>query len=221
MKKMLVLMSFLAILLAGCVQKSVSSNESRKSNEITTDTSSTIKSKESTNDSTTDEKRSIDISEVSTTVKNTESTMESSSQPEKDNSLEGYSDDQIEYARVWLATMGTTYKKDLEDPNTGFELHVRKESAGYPVNPYAEDSVTFPEDTVILSAKYAYQSLVVYSSNYDGTITKYPVPGHFQNQEENTREGSQKILDGATIVSIPTSNPEDVKELINVMHIDN
>ncbi len=45
MKKMLVLMSFLAILLAGCVQKSVSSNESRNSNEITTDTSSTIKAK--------------------------------------------------------------------------------------------------------------------------------------------------------------------------------
>ena len=66
---MLVLMSFLAILLAGCVQKSVSSNESRNSNEITTDTSSTLKSKESTNDSTTDEKRSIDTSEVSATVK--------------------------------------------------------------------------------------------------------------------------------------------------------
>ncbi len=86
---------------------------------------------------------------------------------------------------------------------------------------HAEDSVTFPEDTVILSAKYAYQSLVVYSSNYDGTITKYPVPGHFQNQEENTREGSQNFGWCYHSSHSYLSNPEDVKELINVMHIDN
>ncbi len=65
---MLVLMSFLAILLAGCVQKSVSSNESRNSNDYNR-YFFYHKSKESTNDSTTDEKRSIDTSEVSATVK--------------------------------------------------------------------------------------------------------------------------------------------------------
>lgn len=221
MKKILVLMSFLAILLAGCGQKNISTNESKKSSESTTELSSTKKSEESTSTSTTDEKLSSNTSEFSTTTKSTETTTESSAQPKADNSLEGFSDDQIEYARVWLATMGTEYKRDLAASNTAFELNVYKQPAGTPVNPYAKDSVTFSDETIMLSGKYGYQSLVVYSSNHNGTITQYPVPSHFQNEEENTREGSQKILDGATTISIPTNNSEDVKELINVMHINN
>lgn len=222
MKKMLVLISFLVILLTGCGQKNDSTSESRKSIENTTDTSSSaITSEERTNTSTTNAKQSSDMSAVSTAVKSTEATNESSAQPKLDNSLEGYSDDQIEYARVWLATMGTGYKTDLAASPEAFELNVYKKPAGTPVNPYVEDSVIFPEETIMLSGKYGYQSLVVYSSNHNGTITQYPVPSHFQNQEENTREGSQKILDDATTISIPTNNPGDTKELINIMHINN
>jgi len=222
MKKLLVLIVFLAISLAACGQNNVSTNEFKKVSESFTERSSTSKkSEESTSTFKTEETPSSTTSEVSTTTKNTEGTTESSVKPKVDNSLEGYSDDQIEYARVWLATMGTEYKRDLAVSPEAFELNVYTEPAGTPVNPYAEDSVTFPRDIVILSGKYGYQSLVAYSSNHNGTITQYPVPSHFQNQEENTREGSQKILDGATTVSIPTNNPEDVKELINVMHITN
>lgn len=225
MKKILVLMAFLAILLAGCGQKNVStdvSNDvSKKAHESTTERSSTKISEESTSTFTTEEKLTSTSSEVSTTTKITEATTESSVQLKVDNSLEGYSDDQIEYARVWLATMGTEYKRDLAASQDAFALNVYKQPAGTPVNPYAENSVTFSEDTIMLSGKYGYQSLVVYSSNHDGTITQYPVPSHFQNEEENTREGSQKILDGATTISIPTNNPEEVKELVSVLHVTN
>lgn len=48
------------------------------------------------------------------------------------------------------------------------------------VNPYDSTSLTFPTETGTLSGEYGYQSLVVYSSNHNGTITCYPVPSHFQ-----------------------------------------
>ena len=62
--------------------------------------------------------------------------------------LAGYSDLQIEYARVWLATMGTQYKEWLTDP--GFKLHVTKQPAGTPIDPYDQGSVTYPTETIIL-----------------------------------------------------------------------
>ena len=97
-------------------------------------------------------------------------------------------------------------------------------AAGAAVNPYDSTSLTFPTETVTLSGEYGYQSLVVYSSNHNGTITCYPVPSHFQGDPRDqavVKKQEQEILDQATIVSIPTGNPEDVKELIAVQVVDN
>ncbi|MGM0123889.1 hypothetical protein IGI37_001263 [Enterococcus sp. AZ194] len=137
---------------------------------------------------------------------------------EETDPLAGYSDLQIEYARVWLATMGTSYKEALK--NSEFELQVRHNPAGSAINPYETNSAVYPEETVTLFGKYGYQSLIVYSSNHDGTITQYPVPSHFQGKND-TNEESNKILNSTKQVSIPTNNPEDIKELIDVLVIIN
>lgn len=66
----------------------------------------------------------------------------------------------------------------------------------------------------------------MYSSNHDGTITSYPVPSHWQMPADQTSypalvETTQEIIDNASVVAIPTGNPNDVKQLINVIVMDN
>ncbi|MCE5854300.1 hypothetical protein KEK14_07280, partial [Enterococcus faecium] len=137
--------------------------------------------------------------------------------------LAGYSDLQIEYARVWLAIRGNTFR----DTSGDFELHVIHYPAGTPIAPYDAGSAVYPKDVVMLTGKYSYQGVLVYSSNHDGTITSYPVPSHWQMPADQTsypafiRETTQEIIDNASVVAIPTGNPNDVKQLIDVTVIDN
>ena len=121
----------------------------------------------------------------------------------------------------------------VSEPNTfrdtsgDFELHVIHYPAGTPIAPYDAGSAVYPKDVVMLTGKYSYQGVLVYSSNHDGTITSYPVPSHWQMAADQTcypafiRETTQEIIDNASVVAIPTGNPNDVKQLINVIVMDN
>lgn len=120
--------------------------------------------------------------------------------------------------------MGTQYKEWLTDP--GFKLHVTKQPVGTPIDSYDQGSVTYPTETIMLSGEYGYQSLVVYSSNHNGTITRYNVPSHWQDPQmaqdpEYARSQTQNILDSAAVIPVPIGNPEDVKQLIDVLVINN
>lgn len=155
---------------------------------------------------------------LSSTIDTTSSQSSQSIDP-----LAGYSDLQIEYARVWLAIRGNTFR----DTSGDFELHVIHYPAGTPIAPYDAGSAVYPKDVVMLTGKYSYQGVLVYSSNHDGTITSYPVPSHWQMPADQTsypafiRETTQEIIDNASVVAIPTGNPNDVKQLINVIVMDN
>lgn len=230
MKKVGFVMVISAFLLVGCGTKGNKAEESKAASSSETQTmtnsSSSVKQASSQTQSTTTNSQSVakntnttqnETTSASTTISST--TAETMVTP---NPLSGYTNDQIEYARVWLAVMGTHYKTDLASGN--FKLHVSHSAAGAAVNPYDSTSLTFPTETVTLSGEYGYQSLVVYSSNHNGTITCYPVPSHFQGDPRDqaaVKKQEQEILDQATIVSIPTGNPEDVKELIAVQVVDN
>ncbi len=238
MKKAVILLLPFIFLISGCNQNK--STDSTRVKQTTTENTSSLEStatnntkKNSTNDesTTTEENLTTKESTQSTTKAqsspstiSSESTVETSqSAPDATNILAGYSDLQIEYARVWLATMGTHYKEWVTNP--GFNLHVSKQPAGAPIDVYHQGSVAYPTETVTLSGDYGYQSLVVYSSNHNGTVTKYDVPSHWQDPQlaqdpEYARAQTQKILDSATILPIPVGNPEDVKQLIDVMVID-
>ncbi|KAF1296796.1 hypothetical protein BAU15_09120 [Enterococcus sp. JM4C] len=225
MKKTRLLLLPIALILGlvGCKQTDTTDKTERSTEptaisaqQTTTQTQSSQTSASTTFTSVTSEQPQPSAeSIVQTTSSSTESTAPSTSEPT--DPLANYSNLQIEYARVWLATMGTTYKDWLEDP--GFELQVTNQPVGTPVNPYEENSLVFNRETVVLTGLFGYQSLVVYSSNYDGTITKYPVPSHFPG-DNGTNEISQSILDQASIIPIPTNNPEDIKQLIEVMVIN-
>jgi hypothetical protein len=247
MKKSMLFLLPLVFLIAGCELKSTSQQTTSESTvaktttsrEVTANSKSTDATKKNS-ETTSQNSNSSSVSstapsstmlstisnETSTSVSESSSTQMSESTDNPTNLLSNYSDLQIEYARVWLAVMGTHYKQWLDDPSTGFELHVSKSPAGTSVDTYDLGSVVFPTETVTLSGGVGFQGLVVYSSNHNGTITQYQVPSHWQHDEtsdhpELVKEKTQKILDEASTISIPTNNPEDIKQLIDVMVIDN
>lgn len=127
---------------------------------------------------------------------------------EAEDILAGYSDDQIEYARVWLAKFGTK-------PS---ELNVTIYPAGTPINPYNESSVAYPTTTISLSGVYNVDGSIVYTSNHDGTVTVYEVPGHWPAASAAdpavSMELSQRVLDTGQVMSVPAGNPADVRDVI-------
>lgn len=125
-----------------------------------------------------------------------------------DDILAGYSDDQIEYARVWLAKFGTK-------PS---ELNATRIAAGTPINPYNASSMTYPTEVIMLSGGFTAEGSIVYASNHNGTVTIYSVPGHWPAASAADPEVSmtltQEILDNAQVMSVPAGNPNDVRDLI-------
>ena len=126
--------------------------------------------------------------------------------------LLGYSDDQIEFARVWLTVIGTKNSA----------LYIDRLPAGSPINIYDKGSVGYPVDVIVFSGPATADGSVVYSSNHKGTITVYPVPGHWQlpievvKDPEKIRELTQKVIDDARVVSVDVCNPRDVVDVIRV-----
>ncbi|MDA3974392.1 hypothetical protein PF023_10060 [Enterococcus thailandicus] len=237
MKKMspILLSTALALLLVGCSPKQSHTKKAASKPNLSITTKSSAASS-STTISTTKNSSASTTSGSSTQVTSSQvesqtselavtSTSEqpltdtSSSQVTQADSLAGYSDLQIEYARVWLTFMGSNIPDD-------FELHVQLSPAGQPIDPYDNGSLTYPTETVTLSGKYSYQGLVVYASNHDGTVTRYPTPSHWQmpadqaSDPEAIRALTQNVLDQATVVPIPTGDSEQVKRLIAVTVID-
>ncbi|WP_348920469.1 hypothetical protein [Enterococcus rotai] len=129
-----------------------------------------------------------------------------------DKILLGYSDDQIEYARVWLTLIGVK-------PS---ELNAKTITAGTPLNPYDKGSVTYPTDAIMLYGGYSAEGQIVYTSNRNGTINVYPVPSHWQigaevaNDPEKVRALTQDILDNVRVVTVDVGNPRDVLDLIKI-----
>lgn len=139
-------------------------------------------------------------------------------EPEADL-LAGYSDLEIEYARVWLATNGP------EAMNVyGFHLQASVSPSGTPIDPYDEGSVTFPVETTYMDGGGSVYGLVTYASNHDGTITVYPVPSHWQMPAEKASDEAyihtitQEILDTSYTLAVPTGDDELVAQLIDTMN---
>lgn len=136
--------------------------------------------------------------------------------------LSGYSDLQIEYARVWLAVMGENFIPYMSSPDFDFTLNVDKIPAGTPIDQYDEGSVSYPEDVMILSGNITAEGMVVYSSNHNGSINQYNVPSHWHLEEPYRSDPAyieqitQQIIDERQVIEIPAGDPELVKQLIDV-----
>lgn len=186
-----------------------------------------IQRSSSTSASSSSTNNSIDVSTNSTSPENvnetnqpiekrTQTPVEKTTNAEPTNDLlSKYSDEQIEYARVWLATIGNMNIQ---------KLVATRLPAGSPIDIYDEGSVGYPTNVVFLDAETTAQGMVVYSSNHNGTINIYDVPSHWQlnpnkRDPESIRQLTQSIVDTAHVKAIPTGDPQMVAKLISILTI--
>lgn len=135
---------------------------------------------------------------------------------EVSNPLSGYTNEQIEYARIWLQL----------GPNQAIsELNVRKIPSGTAINPNDELSANYPTDVIQLAGSRLVDGSLTYKSNGNGTITVYDVPLRWESTtpesqiKENVSVYTQDIIDHTHEVSIELGNPEEVKSLIEIENI--
>lgn len=136
--------------------------------------------------------------------------VDSSEETAEADPLADYSEQEIEYARVWLE-VGST-----DDPGT---LNVNHVSAGTPINTLIDGAPTYNEDVIMLTGEAGAMGIVVYSGNGDGTINHYSkVSYRWENpaglSDDELREEYEEILEDTERVEIDTHNDEDVIRMI-------
>lgn len=202
-------------LLTACANDS-----SGESGEVTPENDSSLESEDpETNDEEQDETDN-DMEEENKESDNEDgdasgNTEEEGSENEEDSILDGYSSEEIEYARVWLQ-LG----QNNEDLN---ELNVRHIPAGDPINIMDEESAGYPEDVIELRGGRLIDGAVTYSGNGDGTINVYNVPARWETNESVDKEKLQKeyekVIEETELVEVELGNDEEIKELIDEVMI--
>lgn len=138
------------------------------------------------------------------------------------NVFAGYSDEQIEYARVTEELL--QYYGIVGQP---IEISVTKNAIGYQVLPFngsqilEENSVTlsFSMDGSMASTVY-----VTYISNHDGSIRFYRNPNHYQDVRYDTdpewvKEESVKLINSIQTLRITTANDPQAGGIISLIKI--
>ncbi|WP_077309289.1 hypothetical protein [Terribacillus halophilus] len=203
----------LLMLLTGCANGENTQTDAKELSEPDT----------SSNDITTDDSsvNSLEESEASTkeTIEHQKQDSNSDQAYENENLLAGYSDEEIEYARIWLQ-LGPNQQID--------ELNVTHIPAGTPLDPEYFPVVNYPEDVTQLSGSRIGDGSVTYSSNGDGTINVYNVPlndrwyGGFsppENIDEAAmREEFDRIIANTKHVYVDPGDDEAVKRLIELIN---
>lgn len=135
-----------------------------------------------------------------------------------------YSDEEIEYARVWLAVMGEDYLDRIGREN--FNLNISFVKKGEPLYfPKSELNINWPQDTILLTGNASAQGQIFYSSNFDGSVSVYPMPSHWHQDPKDLADDDymtkylNSILSDKKVVPIPAGNPKLVKELVQLEKI--
>ncbi|WP_347564899.1 hypothetical protein DOK67_0000666 [Enterococcus sp. DIV0212c] len=136
------------------------------------------------------------------------------------NIFEGYSDEQIEYARVTEELL--KYYGITGQP---IEISAKKNEIGHQVLPFngsqilEESSVTlgFSMDGTMASTVYA-----TYISNHDGSIRFYQNPNHYQDSRYVTdpdwvRVESEKLVNSTQTIGISTEYDQQAAEIISLI----
>ncbi|WP_010199724.1 hypothetical protein [Bacillus sp. m3-13] len=130
--------------------------------------------------------------------------------------LSHYSNQQIEYARVWLL-LGPNQEID--------ELNVRIIPAGEPVNSLDETSATYPEEVIQLAGSRLVDGSVTYSGNGDGTINVYNVPLRFEKNvpkdldENYMLKLTESMIENTELLYVDPGQEEKIIELIKLQKI--
>ncbi|MGO3733339.1 MAG: hypothetical protein ACTJHC_09205 [Vagococcus sp.] len=226
-RKMTALIVSIVLLFGGggyFLGRTLKENRERRSDEVIVTNSSSSTQSISSTSTKSSSRSSTSSTSLEKMSSSSSTTISKDSAPKRElpNNLVNYSDDEIEYARVWLEIRSTEALND----DAGFELNVRTIKKGEPVNPFHEGTVNWPFDVTVLSGKFSYQSTIAYRSNHDGSVTTYPLPSHWhytqeeQNDTEFIKKMSQEILDDFTIVPISPGDPETIERLIKLEQIN-
>ena len=128
------------------------------------------------------------------------------------NDYPGYTDAQVEAARVWAYVIQSVPQ----------ELNINESAAGSYI--YTDGmGVTYPKTVHHLYGSYSAEGNVTYASNGDGTVTIYPVPSHWQlsadklNSQEYMTQFTQGILDHAETVTLPDGDPDTIRQILAVL----
>lgn len=163
---------------------------------------------EGNNDGSVDASASTDDEELDSTSSKQNG---SEQQTQKDSKpLSQYSNEEIEYARVWLQ-LGPN--QDID------ELNVRHIPAGEPINPHDDTSADYPEDVIQLAGSRLVDGSVTYSGNGDGTITVYNVPLRWDGNYPAGEVFYLDILANTKLVSIDPNEDEKVIALIKLINV--
>lgn len=131
---------------------------------------------------------------------------------EEKSPLKEYSNEQIEYARIWLQ-LGPNQEID--------ELNITRIAAGTLLNPDDETSAVYPEDVIQLAGARLVDGSVTYSGNGDGTINVYNVPLRWDGEYPAGEQFYKEILENAKLVSVENGDDEKVIELIKLQKVVN
>ena len=159
-----------------------------------------------------EEKESSEAIEVES-VSSSQSTdeVESSLPSETHTTLNDYSNEEIEYARIWLQ-LGANQELD--------HLYAKKIPAVTPLNPDDESSAVYPEEVIQLTGTRLVDGSITYSSNGDGTINLYTVPLRWDGVYSAGEEFYRDLLDQTKQVSIEPNVEEDIIEFIQLLTIE-
>lgn len=132
------------------------------------------------------------------------------------NPLSEFSNDEIEYARIWLM-LGVNQNVD--------ELNATKISAGSQINPNDETSTLYPEDVIQLAGSRLIDGSVTYSSNGDGTINVYDIPLRWENHvpedldKNYMQDLTQDIMDNTETIYVDPGKDQKIIGLIEIINI--
>ena len=154
---------------------------------------------------------------------NSSSSSSSKTNPQTSSLLSGYSDDQIEFARVTEAIVA--YYKYTYQP---ISISVTKNEANHQVLPF-DSSIVIPQESVTLSFSsdntMAGTTTITYTSNHNGSINFYHEPNHYQDDRylsdpDWVRQQSQEMLNDMTTIVIPTSFDDKASLIISKIQIN-
>ncbi|MFS1519192.1 hypothetical protein V1503_22420 [Bacillus sp. SCS-151] len=166
------------------------------------------------------ESKSTTETEQSTTDNSNEASLDVDKRKEKQNALGSeeniplskYSQEEIEYARIWLQ-LGPNQEID--------DLNVRHFLVGTPLNPDDDTSAKYLEDVIQLSGSRLVDGSVTYSSNWDGTINVYNVPLRWDGIYPASEKFYIDIINNTKIMSVDTGNDEEIINLVKKIRLSN
>lgn len=121
--------------------------------------------------------------------------------------LSKFTDEQIEYARVWLAA------KDGYIPRNDQTIEVK--SFGPNDTIFPESNITWDRSVIGLHVGESINNTVLYSSNHDGTVMLYEIPTLI----EDINEYAIAVKNSAYLISVPTFDDNLVSDVIRKVNV--